>query len=191
MQFTSDCSRNCNIFISDSHSLLWVQNEVKETPPLLDCGNPDSPLWFIYLCSFLSPGKISGTDATFATHGIWAWGLAGDGWRSIYITLPRASSLFFFPSPHLFFFYLVNMAERAHPEKASWAFKMRAWSEGVTRLWSNPCSVLTTKGFPCQDQHSVCALRKHVGFGTLLTAFWKFYITKCPINKQSIFSMYN
>lgn len=69
---------------------------------LLIAQNPDSPLF-----NFLSSScEISGADATLATQDIWARGLAEDGWRSIYITLPGASSLLPSPSPLSRFFFL-------------------------------------------------------------------------------------
>lgn len=123
--FTSDCSKHCIIFIGASRSQLCESKRKGEETPSLDCGNADSPplIFFSFSC------EISGSQPT---QDIWAWGLAGDGWRSIYITLPGASSLLPSPFPlSFFFFYLVNMAERAHPERASWVFKRRAWSEGL------------------------------------------------------------
>lgn len=69
---------------------------------LLIAQNPHSPLF-----NFLSSScEISGADATLATRDIWARGLAEDGWRSIYITLPGASSLLPSPRPLSHFFLL-------------------------------------------------------------------------------------
>lgn len=69
-------------------------------------------------------------NLTLTTQDIWAWGLAGDSWRSIYINPPGAASLLPSPSP-LSFFFLVCMAERVQPQRELWVIKKRARSKGL------------------------------------------------------------
>lgn len=87
--------------------------------PSLGRGNPDRPLLFIYLFINFFPSfcEISEADATLTTEDFRTLGLTGDGWRSIYITLPP-ELLFSFPSPSpppFLLFNLENAAERVLP----------------------------------------------------------------------------
>lgn len=87
---------------------------------------------FIYCFFFsLSSSKISEADATLTTEDFGTGGLVGDGWRSIYITLPGS-----FCSPCLSIsfcsFYLTLEAGQkgCAMREASWVFKERARSKG-------------------------------------------------------------
>lgn len=112
LSFTSDCSKHCIIFISASHTLNQKRREGR--CPLLAAEIPVVPF---YLFSFSSFCEISEADATLTTEDFRTQGLAGDGWRSIYITLPGASPLLPSLSP---LFLLVNLgkaAERVQPQR--------------------------------------------------------------------------
>lgn len=87
---------------------------------------------FIFFFSLPSSCEISEADATLTTEDFRTWGLAGDGWRSIYITLPGARALSPSPLRLLSSFYLTLGAPqngRALRE-APRLFKKRAWLKG-------------------------------------------------------------
>lgn len=121
-------------------------------------------------------------------------------WRCLEINLHNPPWSFFSPSLSFsslifFFFYLVNMAERVHPERASWVFKKRAWSEGLGGCGPFP-AVFSQQNVGTMVCLCACNMKAPgVWESNLLhTAICIFYITlikKRPINKQSILSMYN
>lgn len=75
-------------------------------------------LFHLFIYFFLSSScEISEADATLTTEDFRTWGLTGDGWRSIYITLPGASALLPAPSPLVLLFNLGSAAERACLER--------------------------------------------------------------------------
>lgn len=75
-------------------------------------------LFHLFIYFFLSSScEISEADATLTTEDFRTWGLAGDGRRSIYITLPGACALLPSPSPLFLLFNLGSAAERACPER--------------------------------------------------------------------------
>lgn len=93
-------------------------------------------LFHLFIYFFLSSScEISEADATLTTEDFRTWGLTGDGWRSIYITLPGASALLPAPSPLVLLFNLGSAAERACLERGIMCMC----------VWSDPCSVLITK----------------------------------------------
>lgn len=108
---------------------LWLQQtlyyfhqcishpESKTTRREMPSLGTEIPIVLFYLFSFSPFCEISEADATLTTEDFRTRGLAGDGWRSIYITLPGASPLLPSLSP---LFLLVNLgkaAERVHPQR--------------------------------------------------------------------------
>lgn len=112
--FTSDCCKHCIIFISASHTSLnqkWRQGR----RPLLDIL---IVLFHLFTYFFLSSScEISEGDAALTTEDFRTRGLARDGWRSIYITLPGASALLPSLSPFVLLFNLGNRGRKSAPRE--------------------------------------------------------------------------